>query len=137
MTKRNSENERIKRAYVHHLKGARGHSEATIALTVSAIHRFELSTGFRSFKKFHVALAMAFCRTLVEEPGVRDGRPVRKATASQILNAVRKFILWLAEQPGYRSRIRYSDSDYFRLPEKDERAARASNDRPVPDAGPD
>jgi len=41
-------------------------------------------------------------------------------------------VLWLAEQPGYRSRIRYSDADYFRLPEKDERAAKASNDRPVP-----
>jgi len=38
----------------------------------------------------------------------------------------------VAEQPGYRSRIRYSDADYFRLPEKDERAARTSNDRPVP-----
>jgi integrase len=132
MTKRNPENERAKRAYVHHLRGARGQSPATVGQTVSAIHRFEQSTGFRPFKKFHIEQAIAFCRMLADEAGTRDGKVLSKATASQILNAVRKFILWLAEQPGYRSRIRYSDADYFRLPEKDERAARASNDRPVP-----
>jgi integrase len=132
MTKSNPENERIKRAYIQHLSRARGRSAATIGLTAAAIHRFEQSTGFRSFKKFHIEQAAAFSRTLLEEHRPGGDRPLSKATASQVLNVVRNFVLWLAEQPGYRSRIRYSDADYFRLPEKDERAAKASNDRPVP-----
>jgi hypothetical protein len=48
------------------------------------------------------------------------GRP---EPASQTLNALRAFFLWLAGRPGYRSRISYSDADYFRLSEKDTRIA--------------
>jgi len=132
MTKSNAENEYIKRAYFQHLRGARGRSPDTIAMAAAAIHQFERSTGHRSFKKFHIEQASAFGRMLGDQRTARDGKPLSKATISQTLNAVRKFILWLAEQPGYRSRVRYSDADYFRLTEKDERAARASNDRRVP-----
>jgi site-specific recombinase XerD len=49
-----------------------------------------------------------------------------------VLTALRAFFLWLAEQPGYRSRIRFSDADYFRLSEKDARVAKATMPRPVP-----
>ena len=55
-----------------------------------------------------------------------------KATVLQTLNALRAFFLWLAGQPGYRSRISYSDADYFRLSEKDTRIAKAGRERPVP-----
>jgi integrase len=132
MTKSNAENEYIKRDYFQHLRGARGRSTATIMIAAAAIHQFEESTGYRSFKKFHIEQAAAFVRTLEERRTARGEKPLSKATILQILNAVRKFFLWLAERPGYRSRIRYSDADYFRLQEKDERAARATNDRPVP-----
>jgi hypothetical protein len=44
----------------------------------------------------------------------------------------RIFFPLAAEQPGYRSRIRYSDADYFRLSEKDTRIAKATRPRPVP-----
>ena len=63
---------------------------------------------------------------------MREGKPLSKATALQTLNAIRAFILWLADQPGYRSRIRYSDAAYFRLSEKDTRIAKAPLGRPVP-----
>jgi len=55
-----------------------------------------------------------------------------KATAFQVLNSLRAFFLWLAEQSGYRSRIRYSDAEYFRLSEKDTRVAKATKARRVP-----
>jgi hypothetical protein len=54
------------------------------------------------------------------------------ATVLQTLNALRAFFLWLAGRPGYRSRISYSDTDYFRLSEKDTRIAKAGRERPVP-----
>jgi integrase len=126
------ENERIKRAYFTHLKGARGLSEATIDAAAKAIHRFEMSTGFRSFKTFHIEQAIAFRRRLDEDQSERSGEPLSKATAHQALRAMRSFILWLAEQPGYRRRIRYSDADYFRLSEKDTRIAKSSRPREVP-----
>jgi len=132
MSKHNAENERIKRAYFTHLKAARGLSEASIDSVAKAIHRFESSTGFRSFKKFHVEQAIAFRRRLDEAVAARTQMPLSKATMLQTLNAIRAFILWLAEQPGYRSRIRYSDADYFRLSEKDMRIAKAPQQRQIP-----
>ena len=126
------ENERIKRAYRLHLKAARGLSDSSIDVATAAIHRFEESTGFRSFKKFHFEQAVAFRRRLDDARNERSGKPISKATALQVLNSLRSFFLWLAEQSGYRSRIRYSDADYFRLSEKDARVAKATKPRPVP-----
>src|SRR5690349_17570009 len=108
--KYNEENERIKRAYRLHLKAARGLSDASIDVVAAAIHRFEVSTGFVSFKKFHFEQPIAFRRRLDEARNERTGKPISKATALQTLQSLRSFFLWLAEQPGYRSRIRYSDA---------------------------
>src|SRR5450631_1249617 len=130
--KHNEENERIKRAYRLHLKAARGLSDASIDVASAALHRFEESTGFRPFKKFHFEQAISFRRRLDDARNERTGHPISKATALQILNALRAAFLWLAEQPGYRSRIRYSDADYFRLSEKDTRVAKATKARPEP-----
>lgn len=132
MTKYNEENERIKRAYRLHLKAARGLSDASVDVVTAAIHRFEDSAGFRSFKKFHFEQAIAFRRRLEEARNERTGIAISKATALQTVNALRSFFLWLAEQPGYRSRIRYTDADYFRLSEKDTRVAKATKSKPVP-----
>jgi integrase len=132
MPKHNEENERIKRIYFTRLKAARGLNEASVDAAAKAIHRFESSTGFRSFKKFHIEQAIAFRRRLDEALGARDGEPLSKATVLQTLNAMRAFMLWLAEQPGYRRRIRFSDSEYFRLSEKDARIAKAPQGRAVP-----
>lgn len=46
--------------------------------------------------------------------------------------AVKAFFKWLAGQPGYKSRIRYSDADYFNSSANDERIAKAVRERPVP-----
>lgn len=130
--KHSEENERIKRSYRLHLKAARGLSDASIDVANAAIHRFEESTAFRPFKKFHFEQAIAFRRWLDEARNERTGNPISKATALQVLNSLRAFFLWLAEQPGYRSRIRHSDADYFRLSEKDTRVAKATKARSVP-----
>jgi integrase len=132
MSKHNAENERVKRAYLQHLKAASGLSEASIGAAASAINRYEQSTEFRPFKNFHIEQAMAFRRKMDEATSARGSKPLSKATILQTLNAIRAFMIWLAGQPGYRSRIRYSDADYFRLSEKDTRVAKAGHNRPVP-----
>ena len=107
-------------------------NDASVDVASAAIHRFEEDSAFRSFKKFHVEQAIAFRRRLDAARNERTGNPISKATALQVLNALRAFFLWLAEQPGYRSRIRYTDAEYFRLSEKDTRVAKATKPRPVP-----
>jgi site-specific recombinase XerD len=62
----------------------------------------------------------------------RGGKPLSKATIAQTSNAMRIFFEWLSDQPGYRSRIRRTDADYFRPSDKDSRIARTPNRRPVP-----
>jgi integrase/recombinase XerD len=42
------------------------------------------------------------------------------------------FFQWLAGQPGYRSRIQYSDAEYFNLSDKESRIAAARREKPVP-----
>jgi integrase/recombinase XerD len=132
MRQHTAENERIKRAYLIYLKAAKGLSEASLDTVAKAIHRFEVSTKFRSFRKFHVEQAIAFRRQLSESESSETSKPLSKATILQTLNALRAFFLWLAGQPGYRSRISYSDAEYFRLSEKDTRIAKAVRERPVP-----
>src|SRR5262249_36828806 len=45
------------------------------------------------------------------------------------LTALKRFFVWLAGQPGYKSRIAYSDAEYFNLSAKETRIAKAT--RPV------
>jgi integrase/recombinase XerD len=80
MSKHNAENERIKRGYFTHLKDARGLNEASVDAVAKAIHRFESSTAFRSFKKFHIEQAIAFRRRLEEAVTARERKPLSKAT---------------------------------------------------------
>ncbi len=54
MRQHNAENERIKRKYLNYLKVVKGLSEVSLDTVAKALHRFEVSTKFRSFRKLHV-----------------------------------------------------------------------------------
>jgi hypothetical protein len=47
-----------------------------------------------------------------------------KATLYATLSALKRFFIWLAGQPGYKSRISYSDAEYFNLSVKEIRIAK-------------
>src|SRR5262249_37821514 len=126
------ENERIKRAYLTYLKAAKGRSEASLDAAAKAIQRFEESTKFRDFRKFHVEQAVAFRRQLSETTSSVTGKPLSKATILQTLDALRAFFIWLADRQGYRAKIGYSNAEYFRLSEKETRIAKTATERPVP-----
>jgi integrase len=55
-----------------------------------------------------------------------------KATLYVTLNALKRFFIWLAGQPGYKSRISYSDAEYFNLSAKETRIAKAHREARVP-----
>ena len=134
MTKRNEENERIKRTYRHYLQQSSGKSEATLDKVAAALARFEISTKHKSFKLFSIEQAVAFKNGLRLEQNERTGKPLSLATVNSILGDVKAFFKWLAWQPSYKSRITPTDADYFSLPMKDVAAATAYIERPYPSA---
>ncbi|CAN5475081.1 hypothetical protein BH11PSE7_BH11PSE7_00120 [soil metagenome] len=132
MTKHNPANERIKRQYFTYLKEAKRYSEATVDAVAKALARFEVDTKYRDFKKFHSDLAVAFKRHLAEQTAQRSGEKLSKATLHSTLASLKAFFHWLAGQPGYKSRLQYSDADYFNLSEKEVRVATARRDQVGP-----
>jgi integrase len=132
MTNYSAANERIKRRYFTYLTEALGHSEQTIDAAAKAIARFESYTKWRDFKKFHIEQARGFKLSLSDQRGSRSGEPLSKATLYATLTALRRFLIWLAGRPGYKSRISYSDAEYFNLSVKDTRVAKASRPARVP-----
>lgn len=132
MKKHNRENERIKRQYLIFLKEAKGQSEATIDAVAKSLKRFEEHTKFRDFKYFHLELARAFKRKFSEQNAQRSGEKLSKSTLQSTLNHLKSFFQWLSMQQGYRSKIQYSDAEYFNMSEKDTRVARAKRQKNVP-----
>lgn len=132
MTKSNAANERIKRAYFGYLRDARRRDAASIDSVAKALSRFEDATVCRDFARFHREQAVAFKRKLDAQTSLRTGERLSRATVHSTLSALRAFFIWLADQPGYKRKISYSDADYFNLAAKDVRVAQAVHEKPVP-----
>ncbi len=80
----------------------------------------------------HRQAARRFKRQLNEQVNPKTGKPLAKATIRSRLMALKAFFHWLAGQPGYKSRISYSDADYFNPSANDSRIAAARRERPAP-----
>jgi len=132
MRNHHPENERIKRQYFVFLKEAKGQSEATVDAVAEAVARFESDTQYRDFKTFHFEQAVAFKRRLANRDSRATGGKLSKATQYGTLAHLKRFFQWLAQQPGYKSRLRYSDAEFFRFSDKDTRVATARRERPAP-----
>lgn len=132
MSDHNAVNERTKRRYFVFLKEAYGYSEQTIDEVAKALSRFETHTNWREFSRFHFEQAIAFKRHLAETQSQTTGGVLSKATSYKTLSHLKRFFHWLADQPGFRSRLQYSDANYFNLSEKDVRIAHARLQPPTP-----
>ena len=132
MAEHNPNNERIKRQYFAYLKEAKRHSEATVDAVAKALSRFEADTRFRDFKAFHCEQAIAFKKRLADQDSKATGEKLSKATLHATLAHLKRFFQWLAGQPGYKSRLRYSDAEYFNLSDKDTRVATARREKNFP-----
>jgi integrase len=132
MAKHNAANTRIKREYFQYLKEAMRRDETSIDAVAKALARFDDANGHKDFRKFHREQAVAFKRKLDSQIAVRTGKPLSRATVHSTLSALRAFFIWLAGQPGYKSKIAYGDADYFNLAEKDVRIAQATRQKPAP-----
>ncbi len=132
MAEHNPSNERIKRQYFAYLKEAKRHSEATVDAVAKALSRFEADTKYRDFKAFHFEQSIAFKNRLARQDSEVSGERLSKATLYATLAHLKRFFQWLAGQPGFKSRLRYTDADYFNLSDKDTRVATARRERHSP-----
>jgi integrase len=132
MLTHNPNNERVKRRYFTYLKEAGQQSEPSVDAVAKALARFEEYTKFRDFGVFHVEQAIGFKRRLAEQRSRATGLKLSKATMHATLAQLRRFFLWLAGQPGYKSKLKYGDADYFNLSEKDTRVATARREKSYP-----
>lgn len=132
MRKHHPKNERIKRQYLAYLEEAKRMSPQSVDQAAAAIAQFEVSTGYRDFAAFHIEQARKFKRHLAEATNPATGNPLAKATTYSRLMTLKAFFVWLAGQPGYRSRITYSDADYFNPSNNDGRIAKAVREKPAP-----
>jgi site-specific recombinase XerD len=132
MMKHNASNERIKRSYFSYLKEAKRQSEQSVDAAAKAFARFESYTNFKDFKAFHYQQAVAFKNHLAKQKALRSGDILSKATLHSTLSALQRFFQWLAGQPGYKSRLKYSDADYFNLSDNDVRVATAHREQKSP-----
>lgn len=132
MRKYNPKNERIKRRYLAYLEEAKQMSPKSTDQVAAAIAQFEAYTGYKDFARFHIEQARGFKRLLNETINPDTGNPLAKATIHSRLMALKAFVCWLADKPGYKSRISYTDADYFKPSANDSRIATAQRERPVP-----
>ena len=128
----NPQNERIKRTYFAYLADAKGFSEATLDAVAKALSRFETYTKFRDFKAFHIEQAKSFKANLADQTSDRTKDRLSKATLYSTLTSLKRFFIWLAGQPGYKSRISYADAEYFNLSVKETRIAKAHRNGRAP-----
>lgn len=132
MAKHNPVNERIKRRYFAYLSGAHGRDQATVDSVAKSLARFEEYTRARDFAKFHREQARGFKDRQAEQRNARTGEQLSKATLHSTLRDLRAFFFWLADQPGFKSKIQHSDAEYFNLSSKDVAIAQARREKAVP-----
>ncbi|KRS13533.1 integrase [Roseovarius atlanticus] len=132
MAKRNKDNLRIKRKYLVWRKDAQGVSEATIDKTAAAISLYDGWLAGKDFRAFHSERARAFKRYLAGLRNERTGAPLSAATINGTLRELKGFFYWLADQPGYKSKISRAIADYLTPDKKSENARRGSLWKPHP-----
>ena len=125
MSTKHPKNEQVKHIYFHMLRHADGKSDATIRQIGKAISRYEAFTRNACFKTFDQRLAVAFKQDLAKQA-------LAAATVHSTIKSVKRFLGWLAMQPGYKSRINLNDIEYLNLTDKAVRAATAARDVPHP-----
>lgn len=120
----------MKHRYLDYLKHARGRDEKTLDKIAAALSELEIAIGRKDFRQFNRGWGERFKTHLAKARNRRTGKPLSPATVDATLSYVKGFVLWLADQPGFKSRVTYSDAEYFNNSRKGARVAHAA--RPVP-----
>ncbi|MCI4660341.1 MAG: hypothetical protein MRY63_00765 [Neomegalonema sp.] len=123
MKKSVAKNLRAKRKYLLWLADAKGLSPQSIDKAAAAIDHYQAFNSDGDFAAFHPEKARAFKRHLDKMTNERTGEPLAPSTLGSILRDVKAFFQWLADQPGYKSKIAHSEVAYFSAARSQARSA--------------
>lgn len=132
MRKSMTANLRTKRKYLLWLKEAKGLSVASIDRAAASIDRYEIFTQGADFASFHVEKARTFKRQLESLKNPKTGKPLSASTVDGVLRDVKAFFAWLADQPGYRSKVSHADVAYLSPSRRTAKSAHGGLYRPHP-----
>jgi integrase len=132
MTRYVEENERIKHEYATYLRHAKGQDNSSIDKARAAIRRFEESTKFKPFKKFHRQQAADFKDYLNRQKNAKTGKPLGFSTVDATLRLVKGFFHWLVSRAGFKRVLTYADVEYFNNTRKAGRVAHTQREIPYP-----
>ncbi|MCU9839583.1 site-specific integrase [Ruegeria sp. WL0004] len=132
MSKHASDNLRIKRKHLVWLKDAKGLSQSSIDKAAASIAIYDRWLKGKDYRAFHSEKARAFKRHLEGLRNDRTGASLSPATINGVLRDVMKFFDWMADQPGYKSRISRADIAYLTPDRKSEQARRGTLWKPHP-----
>lgn len=124
----NPKNARTVRRYLVYLREAEGLSPSTIDYAARAIAEYEKFTKCQDFGTFNNRKAAEHKRHLLSKAGKHPSQLSERSTVLAKLRLLQSFFRWLAQETGYRSRIKLSDIRFLSLPLRDVRIA---NDRPA------
>jgi integrase/recombinase XerD len=131
MAKYSPLNERLKKQYEETLLHENYREHRTADAIWKALNLYEEYTGKKDFPTFNADQAKGFKRWLSKQENAK-GESLSLATVPRILKILRDFFNWLAIHPQYIRKIDRRAIAYLRLSDNDERAGRATKEKPVP-----
>lgn len=117
-----SQNERQKRRYFAHCRGARGLSESSIRTAERSLALWDEATDFACYKSFSQRRASQF-KEYLQNRSVTAAR-LSLTTIANHLRQVRQFFEWLSGQAGYKSRITADSISFLSLNRKEQQMVR-------------
>jgi integrase len=132
MLKHNPNNERIKHKYFTFLRDAKRVSDTTIDGVAKALARFEEYIAYKDFKTFRHEQASGFKKHLISQKALGKETQLSKSTIHSTFTHLKNFFQWLAREQGYKSRIEYSDAEYFNTSNNDLKVATARRLKRIP-----
>lgn len=131
MSEYNAENEKLKKQYEEALLHGKYREKRTVYGVWKSLNLFEQFTGKSSFSTFNAEQAKGFKRWLEKQENAK-GEKLSVSTVRSTLSNIREFFLWLAIHPQYVRKVDGRAANFLHLSNNDNRAARASIERPAP-----
>ncbi len=129
MKKHTSDNLRIKRKYLVWRKDSKGLSDASVDKSAAAVSVYEAFLNGKDFRSFHSERARSFKRHLFSQ---QNNSKLSASSINGILREVSAFMNWLADQPGYKSKITRSEIAYLSPDRKSDATRRTTCWKPHP-----